>query len=69
MAGFPEFEYVGTVTITAPEQEALDRSCVEYEQMAAQVGIELRRLDGQHDLALPCCLPIGRGIADKRGLR
>ena len=36
---------------------ALARSCAEYEQVAAQAGIELRRLDGQHDLALalPAC--------------
>jgi hypothetical protein len=69
VAGFPEFEYVGTVTITAADHAALQRSCAEYEQIAAQVGLELRRLDGQHDLALACALPIGRGIDGRRGLR
>ncbi|MEZ5378257.1 MAG: SCO6880 family protein [Acidimicrobiales bacterium] len=69
VAGYPEFEYVGTAHICAPDQVSLERSCSEYEQLAAQVGIELRRLDGQHDLALACCLPIGRGIAGKRGLQ
>ena len=68
VAGYPELEFVGTVHITAPDVESLERSCAEYEQVAAQVGIELRRLDGQHDLALPCMLPVGRGIAGKRGL-
>ncbi|MGD9753806.1 MAG: SCO6880 family protein [Acidimicrobiia bacterium] len=68
VAGYPEFEFIGTVHMTAPDVESLERSCAEYEQVAAQVGIELRRLDGQHDLALPCMLPIGRGIAGKRGL-
>ncbi len=69
VAGFPEFEYVGTAHVCAPDRASLERSCAEYEQLAAQVGIELRRLDGQHDLALACLLPIGRGIAGKRGLR
>ncbi len=67
VAGYPEFEYVGTAHICAPDRIALEHSCAEYEQLAAQVGIELRRLDGQHDLALACCLSIGRGIAGKRG--
>ncbi len=69
VAGFPEFEYIGTVHIAAPDADSRARSCSEYEQVAAQAGIELRRLDGQHDLALQCMLPIGRGIGGKRGLR
>ncbi len=69
VAGYPEFEYVGTATITAADRASLERSCAEYEQIAAQVGVELRRLDGQHDLALACSLPIGRGFGGKRGLR
>ena len=68
VAGYPELEFVGTVHIAAPDLDTLDRSCVEYEHVAAQAGIELRRLDGQHDLALACMLPIGRGIAGKRGM-
>lgn len=69
VAGFPEFEYVGTMHICAPDRGSLERSCAEYEQLAAQVGIELRRLDWQHELALACILPIGRGIAGRRGLQ
>ncbi len=66
VAGFPEFEYVGTLTVAAPDVDALARSCVEFEQAAADCGLELRRLDGQHDLALACCLPVGRGVAPRR---
>lgn len=69
VAGYPEFEYVGTAHVCAPDRATLERACAEYEQLAAQVGIELRRLDWQHDLALACLLPIGRGIAGKRGLQ
>ena len=31
-----------------------------------QCGLELRRLDGRHDLALACGLPVGRGLAPRR---
>ena len=66
VAGYGEFEYVGFVIVTAPDPDTLDRSCAEYEQVAAQAGLELRRLDGRHQLGLACGLPIGRGIARRR---
>ncbi|MDP9335449.1 MAG: hypothetical protein M3Q30_19380 [Actinomycetota bacterium] len=66
VAGYGEFEFVGFVIVTAPDLDELDHSCAEYEQAAAQAGLELRRLDGRHDLALACALPIGRGIAPRR---
>jgi hypothetical protein len=66
VAGYGEFEFVGFVVVTAPDLDELDRSCGDYEQAAAQAGLELRRLDGRHDVALACSLPIGRGIAPRR---
>jgi len=66
VAGYGEFEFVGFVIITASDLDELDRSCADYEQAAAQTGLELRRLDGRHDLALACGLPIGRGVTPKR---
>jgi hypothetical protein len=66
VAGYGEFEFVGFVIVTALDVDTLDQSCGEYEQAAAQSGLELRRLDGRHDLALACALPIGRGIAPRR---
>ncbi|MGD9795038.1 MAG: SCO6880 family protein, partial [Acidimicrobiia bacterium] len=66
VAGYAEFEYVGFVVVTARDIEQLERSCSEYEQAAAQTGLELRRLDGRHDLALACMLPMGRGLATRR---
>jgi hypothetical protein len=63
VSGYVELEYAGFVTVTASDEESLSRSCAEYEQVAAQAGLELRALDGRHDLGLVCCLPLGRGLA------
>ncbi|MGH9014390.1 MAG: SCO6880 family protein [Acidimicrobiia bacterium] len=60
VAGYAELEYVGFVTVTAPDPARLDQSCAEYEQAAAHAGLELRALDGQHDAGTGACLPIGR---------
>jgi len=49
------------VTVTAKDIEQLERSCAEWEQVAAQAGVELRRLNGQHDLGFACTLPLGIG--------
>ncbi len=66
VAGYAEFEFVGFVIVTAATLDELRASCAEYEQVGGQTGLELRRLDGRHDLALACALPIGRGIAARR---
>lgn len=66
VAGYTEFEFVGFLVVTAPDLDELERSCAEFEQAGAQAGLELRRLDGRHDLALACMLPIGRGVAPRR---
>jgi hypothetical protein len=60
VAGYAELGYVGFVTVTAPDLESLERACAEYEQIGAQAGLELRRLDGQHDVGLGASLPVGR---------
>lgn len=66
VAGYAELEYAGFVTVSAPDPDALARSCSEHEQLAAQAGLELRALDGRHDLGLVCALPVSRGIATRR---
>jgi hypothetical protein len=66
VAGYGELEFTGFVIVTATDLDELERSAAEYEQVAAQSGMELRRLDGRHELALACALPIGRGIAQRR---
>jgi hypothetical protein len=66
VAGYLELEYAGFVTVTASDTGALGRCCAEYEQIAAQAGLELRALDGRHDVGLVCSLPVGRGLAPRR---
>lgn len=68
VGGFHELEYAGFVTVSASSLDTLERSCAEYEQVAAQTGLELRPLDGRHDLGLVCSLPLGRGLAAPRGI-
>ena len=66
VAGHAELEYVGFLTVTAADEESLQRSCAEYEQAAAQAGFEVRALDGQHDAAFGASLPIGRYPSARR---
>ena len=68
VAGYAEFEFVGFLTVTAADEADLARACAEYEQAAAQCGLEIRALDGRHDIGFVCALPIGRGLAARRGL-
>ena len=60
VAGYSELEFAGFVSVAANDREQLETACAEYEQAAAQVGLELRALDGQHDAGVGACLPIGR---------
>lgn len=66
VAGFGELCFAGFVTVSAETPDALDAACADYLQAAAQVGVELRRLDGRHDTGLLCALPVGRGVAPRR---
>ena len=61
VAGYAEFEYCGLVTVSAPDLDRLERSCTEWEQIAAHAGLQLRRLNAQHDAAFACTLPVGIG--------
>jgi len=60
VAGYAELRYAGLLTVTAFDARTLDEQCAEWEQVAAQCGVELRALDGQHDLAFAAALPLGR---------
>ncbi len=64
VAGYPEVGFTGLLTVTTPSPQALDHACGDYEQVAAQAGLELRRLDGRHHLALAATLPLGRPVAN-----
>jgi hypothetical protein len=60
VAGYAELRFAGVLTVTAFDQQALDDQAADWEQAAAQGGLELRALDGQHDLAFAAGLPLGR---------
>jgi hypothetical protein len=60
VSGYSELRYSGFVTVTTFDPRALADQCDEWEQVCAQCGLELRALDGQHDLALAAALPVGR---------
>lgn len=60
--GHADYRLAGYVTVTAPSADALDAACSEVEQAAHQSALELRRLNGQQDVAFTWTLPLGRGL-------
>lgn len=68
VAGYSELRYAGFLTVTAADRQSLDDQAAEWEQVSAQCGLELRALDGQHDLGLCAGLPLGR-VPTGRGRR
>lgn len=66
VSGYAELCFAGFLTVSAPDPDQLDEACAGYVQAAAQAGLDLRRLDGRHDLGVLCSLPIGRGLATRR---
>jgi hypothetical protein len=61
-AGHTEFAYTGIVDVAAADREQLERDCTALIQAAASAGIELRPLNGQHDLAVTATLPLAAGL-------
>lgn len=60
--GHADYRLAGYVTVTAESVQELDAACSEVEQAAHQSGLELRRLDGQQDVAFTWALPLARGL-------
>jgi hypothetical protein len=50
------------VTVSAPDEEGLERACAEVEHAAQQARLELQRLYGEQDSAFTFTLPLGRGL-------
>ena len=63
VAGYAEVAYAGLVTVTADDEQALRAACDECEQIAREHGLELRPLEGRHDLGFAAALPLGLGLA------
>lgn len=65
--GHAEFRFVGLVTVTSNDPDALDDECADLEQAAAQSLLDLRPLDARHELGWLASLPLGRTIAPPSG--
>ena len=61
--GHADYRFSGYITVTAPSLDALDVACGEVEQQARNSRLDLRRMDGEQDLAFTYTLPLGRGLA------
>lgn len=59
-SGFAEYRYLALIDVTARTIEELDELSNAYVDVAAACGLEIRSLDGRHDAAWACSLPIGR---------
>jgi hypothetical protein len=59
-AGFAEYRYLALIDVCAATLDELDQLTTTYIDVAAGCGLELRALDGRHDAAWACSLPIGR---------
>ena len=60
--GHADVLYAVTVTVTAPDLEALDHACQSVDHVAGIAGCELRQLDGQQAQAFTWTLPLARGL-------
>ncbi|MDQ6614822.1 MAG: hypothetical protein M3083_08760 [Actinomycetota bacterium] len=58
--GSSEYAYLALIEVAAESLDMLDELTNAYVTVAAQCGLELRSLDGRHDAAWACTLPIGR---------
>lgn len=65
VAGFGEDEYIGIVSVTAPDLESLESAAAELVQISAGCGVELKALDGRHADGVAVCLPLARGLAQR----
>ncbi|MDP9403446.1 MAG: hypothetical protein M3P85_08945 [Actinomycetota bacterium] len=59
VAGYAEMGYLGLVGVSAPSEEALVEAAEVTEQLAREVGMELRCLEARQDLAWAAALPLG----------
>lgn len=61
--GHAFFRFAGFITVTAHSAEELEAACGEIEEAAGRALLDVRRLDGQHDVAFAYTLPTCRGLA------
>ena len=62
VAGYAEVAYAGLVCLTAADTDRLDAACDDLEATGREHGLDLRALDGRHDLGWAAALPLGLGL-------
>jgi hypothetical protein len=67
--GFGEVAYSGLVVVSGRSPDELDGAAARLCDVAAAAGIDLRPLDGRHDLAVAATLPLARGVSSPSALR
>ena len=60
--GHSFYRFSGFVTVTAPTSDELEQACGEIEEAAGRSFLDLRRLNGEQDLAFTYTLPLCRGL-------
>lgn len=60
--GHAFYRFAGFITATAQSAEELESACAEIEEAAGRALLDVRRLDGQHDVAFSYTLPACRGL-------
>jgi xanthosine utilization system XapX-like protein len=60
--GHAEFRFAGFVTVSARDEEELERACAEVEHAAQQARLDLQRLYGQQATGFTFTLPLARGL-------
>ena len=60
--GHSEMAFCGHITVSAESVVELDSACGHIEEQARASGLDIRRMDGEHDLGFAATLPLCRGI-------
>jgi hypothetical protein len=67
--GFGEVAYTSLAVVSGRDRTELDRAAAPLCDAAAAAGIDLRPLDGRHDLAVAASLPLARSVSAPSALR
>jgi hypothetical protein len=60
--GHAEFRFCGHITVSAESVSELETACGHVEEQARASCLDIRRMDGEHDLGFAATLPLARGI-------
>jgi len=61
-SGHAEMRMAGFVTVSARDEDELDRACAEVEHAASQAHLQIERMYGQQATAFTFSLPLCRGL-------